>query len=120
MTNPQQGDLQQSSGSHGFAVEPVTDPANYLDTQTLAGGDGYFHTENAPTHATDGTAQGQSPETPLVAQSRATTTASVSTPEGDGLDEMTNSELRDLADAQGIDVAPRANKAALITALRGE
>lgn len=104
--------------------EPLgsTDRADYLDTQTLGGGEGYFHTQNAPTHRTDGKAEGQSGETELVRQSRANTTATVSTPdpEDDRLEEMTNPQLRDLAAARGVDVEPRANKAALVAALRGE
>lgn len=108
--------LQESSPVHGFPVNETTDPADYLDTQTLAGGKDYFHTENAPTHRTDGKASGQSPETAL-------TRASRSQPEqqGDVEDEyssMTNPELRDLAEERGLNVEPRANKATLLEALR--
>jgi hypothetical protein len=93
-----------------------TERADYLDTQTLSGGDGYFHTENDATHATDGTATNQSPETPLVTASREGAAAEP----GDGLDDLTNAELAGMAEAQGIDVPARANKAQLLAALRGE
>lgn len=82
--------------------------ADYLDTQTLAGGEGYFHTENDPEHHAR-----NSPETPLVAASRG---EAESNP--DGLDEKTNKELQALADERGIDVGKKPNKATLLEALR--
>ncbi len=38
--------------------------------------------------------------------------------EGDGLDQMTARELRAEATARGLDIAPRATKAAMIAAIR--
>lgn len=120
----------KTTHAHGFHAPPVGQ-APYLDTQTLGGDDGYFHTENAPTHRTDGTAVNPDDDTgatPLVLASQSTassggqaTNFTVSnTPRGDGLDEMKNADLRALADERGVDVPPRANKATLLAALRGE
>lgn len=112
------GDMQASSQTHGFPVVTDTDPANYLDTQTLAGGKGYFHTENAPTHATDGSATNPDgdQETPLVRASRADASAASS----DQYETWTNTALQDELDRRGIEAPPRANKAQLVAALRGE
>jgi hypothetical protein len=103
-----------------------TERADYLDTQTLAGGEGYFHTENAPTHRTDGTAVNpdDSGETPLVRASRgeSTSASNVSTTvaQTDDFEDRTNADLKALAEQRGLDVPPRANKAALVALLRGE
>jgi hypothetical protein len=88
-----------------------TDAADYLDTQTLSGGDGYFHTENAPTHATDGTATNASPETPLVAASRGEDAPAEEKPA------PTNTELARRLEDAGIDVPSKATKAELTKAL---
>lgn len=99
--------------AHGFASPPVA-AAPYLDTQTLGGDDGYFHTQDDAQHVTDGTAHNGSPETPLVV-------ASQGHPQqlsADGLDEMTKKDLEALADERGVDLPPRANKAEIVEALR--
>lgn len=64
---------------HGLANPTDPQRAPHLDTQTLGGDEGYFHEENAPTHRTDGNAEGQSPETPLVAASRGESPAAAET-----------------------------------------
>lgn len=100
-----------------------TESADYLDTQTLAGAEGYFHTENAPTHATDGTAvnpEGDTGETPLVAASRGDTAARVATPEDGSLEALTNGALIERLKAEGKAVPRGYNKAKLIAALRAE
>lgn len=86
--------------------------ADYLDTQTLAGGDGYFHTENAPTHATDGSAVNPdgSGETALTAASRGNA-------EPDAKPAPTNAELARRLEDAGIDVPKKANKDDLVKAL---
>lgn len=89
--------------------------ADYLDTQTLAGGDGYFHTENAPTHATDGSAVNPdgSGETALTTASRG---ESANAPAEEKA-APTNAELARRLEDAGIDVPARANKADLVEAL---
>lgn len=100
----------------------TTERADYLDTQTLAGGDGYFHTKNAPTHATDGTATNPDgdQETPLVRASRGEGDAA---PAGDDYEtnpDWTNAKLAGLAEDRGLEIPKRANKAQLVALLRGE
>jgi hypothetical protein len=101
-------------------VEPPVDTAQYLDTQTLEGGEGYFHTENDPTHATDGTAEGQSPETELVRASRSGAGPEQMAIDDDGLDAMTKQELKDLADSRGVEYSATATKAQILEALRAQ
>lgn len=93
--------------------------ADYLDTQTLAGGDGYFHTENAPTHATDGTAVNPSEETPLVKASRGEADAGSGEPDGgEEKPPPTNAQLiQRLVDAGLPLPGKKPNKAALQKAL---
>jgi hypothetical protein len=98
--------------AHGFAPQGIAAP--FLDTQTLGGDDGYFHTENAPTHATDGSAKGQSPETPLVKASQGGAAAAE-----DDLDSKTKAELVTLAENRGVEIDARASKATILEALRG-
>lgn len=94
--------------------------AEYLDTETLAGGDGYFtnRTEDDQAHT--------SPKTALVAASEGDTP-----PDGDpGADEfsdLTNEQLRSEVEERGLvgglpdDVTlSRANKTQLLSVLRGE
>lgn len=87
-----------------------TEAAEYLDTQTLDGGEGYFHTGN-------GAAPEQSPETPLVAASRGEEPPT-SKP-GRAYEEMTVAELRERAADRGIPTGGL-KKAELVAALRGE
>lgn len=116
--------------------------APYLDTQTLGGDAGYFHDSDDADHATDGSAQNQSPKTSLVAASAeqpaeaqrpastagtasasnmtTTTTAQPATPEDDGLEQLTNAQLTSLAKQRGVELPKRANKAQMVAALRGE
>lgn len=94
-----------------FPVEPEPDPGEYLDTQTLDGADGYFHTEDDAEHQAQ-----QSPETDLVIASQGQT--SILDPNADGLDGLTRQELMDLADSRGVTYPPRPTKAQLLEALR--
>jgi len=99
-----------------------TERADYLDTQTLAGGEGYFHTENAPTHRTDGTAVNpdDSGETPLVRASRGEATNTITTAATDDYETWTNADLSAEAERRGLELPKRANKATLVSLLRGE
>lgn len=95
-----------------------TERADYLDTQTLSGGEGYFHTENADTHRTDGKAKGQSEPTALVQAS--TTTGTATTASADDYETRTNADLTREAKSRGLEIPKRANKAQLVALLRGQ
>jgi hypothetical protein len=98
-------------------VEPPVDTAEYLDTQTLEGGDGYFHTGEGDEEFQSQ----QSPETELVRASReGAGPEQMAIGDDDGLDAMTKQELKDLADSRGVEYSATATKAQILEALRAQ
>jgi hypothetical protein len=95
-----------------FPVEPPVDPAEYLETQTLDGGDSYFHTENDEAHHSQ-----QSPPTDLVTASQGGGTAAAGAA-ADDYESWTNADLMAELDRRGIEIPKPANKANLVAALR--
>lgn len=123
---------QASSDVHGFPAETQTDPAEYLNTQTLGGGKGYFHTENnatsAPVSETPLVKASRGGESPAAAETQRAATGKPEAPtpaptdldpKPEDLGALTNADLIGRLNDAGIPVPKPANKAALVKALRG-